>query len=176
MGEEERRTRNVQLLILRQRQQLESRQQSPRSQIETVTAAKAKPLYPDRLKSPRRLDRKLRAAHAAPPVDFHVHRHSVHNGCVTKLLDELAIIGPRGRHLAHVDGDELLLRVDPEIGPRIAGPHEFSGRAGNAGDAGALLVVSLSLAMISGRLRIRRVRGTSRAAASRYAQFLQPLL
>jgi hypothetical protein len=31
-------------LILRQQQRLVSRQQSPRSQIETVTAAKAKPL------------------------------------------------------------------------------------------------------------------------------------
>src|SRR5262245_63945064 len=48
----------------------------------------------------------------------------------------LAIVGAdRAWCLAHIDGGELLLRVDPEISAGIAGPHELAGRARHAGDA-----------------------------------------
>ena len=61
---------------------------------------------------------------------------SIHDRAVDQLLDELAVVGAAGaRRLAHLDADELLLRVDPEIGAGIPGPHEFAGRSRHAGDA-----------------------------------------
>jgi hypothetical protein len=60
---------------------------------------------------------------------------SVGEGAVHQLLDELAVIGAdRARRLAHVDGSEVLLWVDPEIGSGIAGLHELARRARHAGD------------------------------------------
>src|SRR6516165_3719972 len=54
---------------------------------------------------------------------------------IDQLLDQLTVIGAdRAGRLAHVDGGELLLGIDPEIGSGIAGPHELARRARHAGD------------------------------------------
>jgi hypothetical protein len=63
---------------------------------------------------------------------------SVGERAINQLLDQLAVIGAdRAGRLAHVDGGELLLGVDPEIGSGIAGPHELARRARHAGDPAA---------------------------------------
>src|SRR6202048_5481563 len=63
---------------------------------------------------------------------------SVAERAVNQLLDQLTIVGAdRARRLAHVNGGELLLGVDPEIGSGIAGPHELARRARHAGDPAA---------------------------------------
>jgi hypothetical protein len=47
---------------------------------------------------------------------------SVDDCGVDELLDEPAVVSANGAWcLTHVDRDKLLLRIDPEIGPRIAG-------------------------------------------------------
>src|SRR6516162_7091690 len=63
---------------------------------------------------------------------------SVGERAINQLLDQLAVIGAdRAGRLAHVDGGELLLRIDPKIGSGIAGPHELARRARHAGDPAA---------------------------------------
>src|ERR1700730_541086 len=67
-----------------------------------------------------------------------VSSRSVAERAVNQLLDQLAIVGAdRAGRLAHVDGGELLLGVDPEIGSGIAGPHELARRARHTGDPAA---------------------------------------
>src|SRR5690349_5920391 len=61
---------------------------------------------------------------------------SVHDCLLDQLLDLLAVVDPAGpRLLGHEDGDELLLRLDPEEGAAVAGPHELALRARHPGDA-----------------------------------------
>jgi hypothetical protein len=72
-------------------------------------------------------------------IDFHIHYQLIDNSRVNQLLNESAIVGSDGAwRLTHVDADELLLGVDPEVGTGITGPHELSGCPWNAGNAAAL--------------------------------------
>src|SRR5262249_9814671 len=67
---------------------------------------------------------------------------------VNQLLDQLAVIGAdRAGRLAHVDGGELLLGVDPEIGSGIAGPHELARRAWHAGDPPSSMAIPQAIAV-----------------------------
>lgn len=55
---------------------------------------------------------------------------------VDKLLEELPVVRSlRARRLGHEDADQLLLRINPEIGAAEAGPHILAGRPGRSGHA-----------------------------------------
>src|SRR5690242_15191374 len=64
---------------------------------------------------------------------------SIHDRGVHELLEEFSIVGAdRAWRLRHIHRDDLLLRVDPEIGSGVTTPHELALRAGHAGDARGL--------------------------------------
>src|SRR5947209_20455982 len=88
----------------------------------------------------RLVDGGCEGARGAPTGDVlaRAASQSVGERAVNQLLDQLAIVGAdRAGRLAHVDGGELLLGVDPEIGSGIASPHELARRARHARDPAA---------------------------------------
>src|SRR5262249_54192300 len=53
----------------------------------------------------------------------------VGNGLIDELPEEIAMVSAQlTLRLHHENRDQLLLRVNPEVGSRVAGPSEFTGR------------------------------------------------
>src|SRR5207302_173418 len=60
----------------------------------------------------------------------------VNDRLVDELLEELPVIdAQRTRGLGHEDADQLLLRINPEVGARKATPHVLAGRSGGPCEA-----------------------------------------
>src|SRR5258706_8787971 len=59
--------------------------------------------------------------------------HSIVDSTVYQLLEQSPVVGTdRAGRLSHVDRNDLLLRVYPEISSCITRPHELARRARNA--------------------------------------------
>jgi class 3 adenylate cyclase len=54
---------------------------------------------------------------------------SVHDCLIHQRAHEIAIVQPLGRGLHHQNRNELLLRIDPEVGAGDAAPREIADRA-----------------------------------------------
>jgi len=73
------------------------------------------------------LDSRLEVGISTFVLSWSSVRASVGERAISQLLGELAVVGAdRAGRLAHVDGRELLLGIDPEIGSGIARPHELT--------------------------------------------------
>src|SRR5262249_28250555 len=84
---------------------------------------------------------------------------SVHEGLIDEPFEHLAVIrADRARRLGHVDADDLLFGIDPEIGAGVTSPHEFAGRARHAGNP---------VALAHGKAKPERIAGCSQQKLAR---------